>query len=131
MKKIIMYSLVLVGVLVLTKLLAGPSLTQNFQNGGDDKKQLPPEVISIVEKSCYSCHANPAKGLPLSLLNFSKWNELSAKKQASKAKSICNLVSKGKMPPKGFLEKHPEATLTKDEIKVLCDWAESLKVVKK
>lgn len=126
-----MYSLVLVGVLVLTKLLAGPSLIQNLQNGGDEKKQLPPEVVNIVQKSCYNCHAEPAKGLPLSLLNFSKWNELSSKKQASKAKSICNLVTKGKMPPKGFLEKHPEATLTKEEIKVLCDWAESLKTVKK
>lgn len=131
MKKIIMYSLVLVGVLVLTKLLAGPSNIQNLQNGGDEKKQLPPEVVSIVQKSCYNCHSETAKGLSKSLLNFSKWDELSSKKQTSKAKAICNLTTKGKMPPKGFLEKNPNATLTKEEIKVLCDWAESLKAVKK
>jgi len=131
MKKIIMLSSVIVGVIVLTRLLASPSFANNLQKEGDDKKPLPTAVENIVKKSCFNCHAEPAKGLSISLLNFSKWDKLSPKKQSSKSKSMCSEISGGKMPPKNFLEKHPDAALTNDEIKIICDWAESLKVVKK
>jgi hypothetical protein len=41
---------------------------------------------------------------------------------------MCKELSKGKMPPKSFREDHPEAIPTSDEIKTICDWAQSLQV---
>ena len=128
MKKFIATTLALASVLVLTVLITSPVYGQNT---GEDKTQLPQEVLKITKKSCANCHYEPATGFSISLLNFSKFAKLSDKKKASFARSVCKMASKGKMPPKSFLEKHPNATLTTDEIKTLCDWAESLKIVKK
>jgi hypothetical protein len=41
------------------------------------------------------------------------------------------MVTKGKMPPKGFLEKNPGTVLTQDEIKTICDWSVSIAVSQK
>ena len=131
MKKITTITLTLASVLVLTVLLTCPIYGQDVQKAGNDKNQMPQEVLKITKKSCANCHYVPATGFSISLLNFSKFEKLSDKKKASFASSVCKMVSKGKMPPKSFLEKHPDAALTADEIKTLCDWAESLKVVKK
>jgi hypothetical protein len=41
------------------------------------------------------------------------------------------MVSKGKMPLKGFREKNPGAAPTSDEEKIICDWATSIRIGKK
>jgi hypothetical protein len=52
-------------------------------------------------------------------------------KQADKAADMCKMVSKDKMPPKSFREKNPGAAPSKDEAKIICDWATSIQIVKK
>jgi hypothetical protein len=37
--------------------------------------------------------------------------------------AICKMVSKDMMPPKGFRGKNPGAAPTKDEAKIICEWA--------
>jgi hypothetical protein len=64
-------------------------------------------------------------------LDLSNWDKFSMEKQADKAADMCKMVSKDKMPPKSFREKNPGAAPTKDEAKIICDWAASIKIVKK
>ena len=64
-------------------------------------------------------------------LNLSNWDKFSLEKQADKAKDMCKMVSKGKMPPKDFREKNPGAAPNKDEGKIICDWATSIQIVKR
>ena len=87
--------------------------------------------MKIAQKSCVKCHAEPAKGMPISVLNLTSWGNLSEEKQAAKANAMCKMVSKDKMPPKKFRTNNPESVLTTEEITAICDWAKSLQVVKK
>lgn len=50
-----------------------------------------------------------------------------AEKQDS-ISSILEEVKKGNMPPKHFLESHPEAVLTEAQIGQISQWVESFKV---
>jgi hypothetical protein len=87
--------------------------------------------MKIAEKSCVKCHAAPAKGMAISMLNLTNWDKLTPEKQASKAKAMCNMVTNDKMPPKKFKESNPNGVPSKEEIATICDWAKSIEVVKK
>jgi hypothetical protein len=77
------------------------------------------------------CHTEGGNGMALMHLDLSNWDKFSMEKQADKAADMCKMVSKGKMPPKGFREKNPGAAPTKDEAKIICDWATSIRIIKK
>jgi hypothetical protein len=64
-------------------------------------------------------------------LDLSNWDKFSMEKQADKAADMCKMVSKDKMPPKSFREKNPGAAPTQEETKIICDWAKSIRIVKK
>jgi hypothetical protein len=87
--------------------------------------------MKIAERSCVKCHTEGGNGMALMHLNLSNWDKFSLEKQADKAKDMCKMVSKDKMPPKSFREKNPGAAPTKDEAKIICDWASSIQIVKK
>ena len=131
MKKLFKIYVAVASVLFITALIINPVSAQSAQKGGEKSKAIPDSVMKIAEKSCVSCHAEPGNGMALSHVNLSKWDKYSPEKQAAKAKDMCNMVSKGKMPKKSFTDKHPEGIPTKDDIKTLCAWAESLQVTKK
>lgn len=101
-----------------------PVQAQESQPVADTVNALPPDVQVILKKGCYDCHAEPGKPMALSHVNFTRWNEYSAEKQASKAKSICDQVTKGDMPPKRYKEYNPSGVPTAEELKILCDWVE-------
>ncbi len=94
-------------------------------------KAIPAGVMKIAEKSCVKCHTEPGKGMALAHLNLSNWDKYSPEKQAAKAKAMCSMVTKDKMPPKGFRAKNPNDVPTNEELKTICNWAESLQVPKK
>jgi hypothetical protein len=54
------------------------------------------------------------------------WDKMKTKKQAKKGKQINKKVSKGAMPPKGFLEKHPDAVLTAEQKKTISAWVRAM-----
>jgi cytochrome c553 len=91
-----------------------------------DSSAIPPAVHTIMVTSCLACHGVGGKGMALAKVKMSEWSSYSPEKQASKAEDMCKVVTKGKMPPSGFLKDHPEAKLTQEQIKTICDWSASL-----
>jgi hypothetical protein len=87
--------------------------------------------MQIAERSCVKCHTEGGNGMALMHLNLSNWDKFSMEKQADQAKDMCKMVSKGKMPLKSFREKNPGAAPTQAEVKIICDWATSIQIIKK
>ena len=131
MKKLIPVACGIATILIVTTLILNPLTVNSAQQGNEKGTAVPANVMKITEKSCVKCHAEPGTMMALSHLNLTKWDNLTAEKQGARAASMCNMVTKGKMPPKGFLEKNPGAVLTQDEIKTICDWSASITVSQK
>jgi mono/diheme cytochrome c family protein len=91
-----------------------------------DSSSVPPAVHKIMVTSCLACHGVGGKGMALSKVKMSEWSSYSPEKQASKAEAMCKVVTKGKMPPSGFLKDHPEAKLTPEQITTICNWSADL-----
>jgi hypothetical protein len=99
-------------------------------SGQDQKEQpspMPENIDRIFKTSCMPCHWAEGKKTAMSRINFSKWAEYDSKKEAKKASLICKTLGKGKMPPKSARESLPELIPTKEQIDLICGWAESLK----
>ena len=88
---------------------------------------FPDDISAIFKNSCVGCHSDQGNGKAKIFMNLSNWSKLSAKKQSKTSKTINKQISKGNMPPAGFLEKRPQAKLTTDQSKTITAWAQSLK----
>jgi cytochrome c553 len=91
-----------------------------------DSSAVPPAVHKIMVTSCLACHGEAGKSMALAHVKMSELGTYSPEKLAGKAGAMCKQVTKGKMPPSGFLKDHPEAKLTQEQIKTICDWSASL-----
>jgi hypothetical protein len=98
-----------------------------------------PEVVSLVRRACYDCHSHNtvwpwyAYVAPVSWLvaddvrvarrklNFSQWNLLGPEMSHTRLKEACQEVKDGGMPLWNYLLMHPEARLTAEDVKTLCD----------
>jgi hypothetical protein len=89
-------------------------------------KAIPDDVNAILKASCMDCHATGGKGMAMSKVNFSEWDNYDSSKQAKKAEAICNVLTKGTMPPKAYKESHPQAVLTAEQKEMICKWSEAL-----
>jgi len=94
--------------------------------GSPGSPNLPDSILKFAQKSCMTCHANDGNGMAKAHLNFDKWDSYGEKKWAGKAQDICNIITKGKMPPKSFRENNPDAVPTDKDIKMVCAWAAAL-----
>jgi hypothetical protein len=131
MKKAIILSFSILIVVFLTSMILNKSAAQSSTKKGIVSKPISPSVMKIAERSCLKCHAEPGNGMALAHLNLSNWDKFSMEKQADKAKDMCKMVSKDKMPPKSFREKNPDGVPTQKEVKTICDWAQSIQIIKK
>ena len=131
MKKASSITFAFLGIVFLTSMIINHSSAQSLQKDGIVSKPISPVVMKIAERSCMKCHTKGGNGMAIMLMNLSNWDKFSPEKQAKKAKGMCKMISKGKMPPMGFREKNPDAAPTKDEAKIICDWATSIQIVKK
>ena len=86
-------------------------------------KPIPDDLKAVFKASCMACHSSDGKGMPMSILNFSKWDTYKPEKQNKKAAAICKAVSGGSMPPKSFIESNPNAVLTDDQKELICKWS--------
>ena len=111
--------------------IANPVKAQTTQTPVDSTKFLSAEVLTVLKKCCFDCHSEPGKIMPLEKLNFTKWNEYKAEKQVSKANAMCEEVTKGKMPPSKYREKNPDAVPTPEDLKIICDWVQSMQAAGK
>lgn len=85
---------------------------------------IPADLNKIFTTSCMKCHGDGG-GMARSAVDFSKWEQYSADVKAKKAKAIFGVVSKGIMPPKGFLNANPQAVILKDQVELIRNWSES------
>jgi len=101
--------------------------------------KAPKEIMAIFKRSCYDCHSYETKIpwyryiAPLSWgikrhielgrkwLNFSIWQTYDEKTKDEKLTQIYKAVYKA-MPMQSYILFHPEAKLTKKEIKLIRDW---------
>lgn len=103
-------------------------------SGQTGKKQyipIPENINKIFQTSCMPCHGDKGGRLPKSKLYFSRWAGYGTNKEAEKASLICSAVRKGKMPPKSARDSKPDLVPTKEQIDLICNWAESLKSIKR
>jgi cytochrome c5 len=130
MKKLIPIIVAVAGVILLTALINIPSSVPSSQEAGKTQKAIPANVLKITENSCSGCHNEPGMKMAMLFLDLSDWDKYSTGKQASKAKKMCKLVTKGKMPPKHARANNPDLIPAKNDVKTICDWAASTKVPK-
>lgn len=124
MKKVMSIAFTFFSILFISAMIIEPVFTQSALKSNISSKPISDEVMKIAKKSCVNCHTEPGSHIAIAHLNLSNWDKYSPEKQADKAKAMCNMVSKGKMPPKHFCEKHPDGVPSKEEIKTICDWAQ-------
>ena len=128
MKKLIPIIVAVAGVILLTALRNIPSSELSSPEAGKTQKAIPSDVIKITENSCSGCHNEPGMKKAMIFLNLSDWDKYTPGKQASKAKKMCKLVTKEKMPPKRARANNPDLVPAKNDVKTICDWAASIKV---
>lgn len=105
--------------------------------------QVPPEVSSILGRSCNDCHSNKTvwpwytNVAPVSWwlsnhvndgrkdLNMSEWGRLPRDRQERKLRQMCDEITDGVMPLSSYLPMHPSARLSEQDKKTLCDWTET------
>jgi mono/diheme cytochrome c family protein len=88
------------------------------------EKELPEQVKAIIDHSCFECHnADSQNEKAREALDFKSLDELRKVKKITTLKEIAEVVEKGEMPPKKFLEKHPDKKLTEEQAKILTDWS--------
>lgn len=103
--------------------------------------QVPPHVAGIIDRSCQDCHSNatrwpwytnisPASWLVVDhvndgrrRLNFSEWGKLKQNQKEKKLQEICDEVESGVMPLVTYTPLHRGASLSPEDVKTLCDWA--------
>lgn len=101
----------------------------------------PPEVHTILQRSCYDCHSNEthwpwySRIAPVSFLisrdvsegrrelNLSTWSRYDARRKARKLREIGEQVEKGKMPQWYYVILHPDARLSAADRQLLLEWS--------
>ena len=103
--------------------------------------QVDPKVAAILERSCNDCHSNKtrwpwyANVAPVSWfvidhvdhgrshMNLSEWGKYTPEEQKTHLGQFCELVTEGWMPLSSYTPLHPNAKLSDEDKKVICDWA--------
>lgn len=104
---------------------------------------IPAPVKKKIVDACYDCHSNRTKYpfynrvAPVSWLlanhikegkehlNFSEWASYEKKKQIKLLSEICDEISSGEMPLKGYVFMHSRAVINEKEIEEICRWTET------
>lgn len=102
------------------------TVTVSGQIQKERKYPIPDSINAIFQTSCMPCHGSKGGRLPGASLKFSRWAGYSAEKEKEKASLICSAVSEGLMPPESARESRPELIPTKEQIDMICNWAETL-----
>ena len=107
------------------------------------RTQMTPQVSTILVRSCRDCHSNKTvwpwytNVAPISWwltnhvnegrqnLNLSEWGRLPPDRQDRKLRQICDEVSDAVMPLSSYLPMHPQARLSAEDKKTLCDWTDA------
>jgi len=104
----------------------------------------PKEIMDILKRSCYDCHSNSiiypwySNIAPISwytknhvktgrkVVNFSQWRSYDIKKKIKVIKNLPKSI-RIRMPLPDYLWMHKDAKLSKEDKKLLVNWATELK----
>jgi mono/diheme cytochrome c family protein len=85
---------------------------------------MPAEVKAVVDQKCYGCHnANSKNEKGKAKLDWDALDKQKKSKRVASMGKIAEVLEKGEMPPKKFLENKPEAALSEAELATLVDWS--------
>ena len=87
----------------------------------------PLAVYQLLKPACMPCHSDAGRDKPRNAVNFTAWQKYTPSEQKMLAASIQSEVNKKSMPPRGFLNSHPAAALTDEQISRLAQWCDSVK----
>lgn len=138
----------ILGFLVIVAFLAIQAFRPDRTNPASDpalaitaQLNVPADVRTILERSCYDCHSNQtvwpwySSVSPVSWLvaddvregrrhlNFSEWGKYRAGIRIAKLDMLVSQVTKGNMPLGKYLLIHRNAALSDAERDLLCSWA--------
>jgi len=85
---------------------------------------LPDDVKAVVDKKCYGCHnANSKNEKAKAKLDWDALDKMKKSKRMAAMGEISEVLEKGEMPPKKFLENKPEAALSESDLATLAAWS--------
>jgi cytochrome c len=113
---------------IVSVVIAANLQISSGQTREDQTIPIPENIKKIFQTSCMKCHGSNGKIMARAKLNFSKWAEYDAEKEAEKASNICSELTEGSMPPKSIRKTKPELIPTKAQTILICKWADSLKL---
>lgn len=105
----------------------------------------PPDVKSILDRSCRDCHSNDTRWpwysrvAPISWMllqhvrdgrdkmNYSEWTSYDSDDQDKFLGGMCSLTKKGRMPLPSYLWIHRDANLSDADVKTLCAWSDKMR----
>jgi mono/diheme cytochrome c family protein len=86
--------------------------------------ELPANVKAVVDQKCYGCHnANSKNEKAKAKLDWDALGKLKKSKRVAAMDEIAEVLEKGEMPPKKFLENKPEAALSEADLATLKEWS--------
>ncbi len=143
MKKVLKWSLVVFSLLFVGAQFYRPDRTNPPVDAGKTlaaNTRMTPEVEAILRRSCNDCHSSEtvwpwySNVAPASWflqrhvdegrreLSFSEWATYPKRKRERKLHEMCEQVESGEMPLKSYLPLHPEARLSDEDKRVVCEW---------
>lgn len=106
--------------------LQGTSALETTTHTND--ADLPANVKAVVDQKCYGCHnVNSKNEKAKAKLDWDEVGKMKRSKRMVAMDEIAEVLEKGEMPPKKFLENKPEAKLSEAELATLLDWSSGKK----
>ena len=85
---------------------------------------MPADVKAVVEQKCHGCpNAESKNEKGKAKLDWDAFEATKKSKQLATKGKIAEVLEKGDMPPKKFLENKPEGKLTEAELATLMNWS--------
>lgn len=133
--------ILLVALVVIQFIPVEKNIQDNYTSvvAFEAETNMPENIKAIMRKDCYDCHSNQtvypwyAQIAPANFfladhveegkehLNFSGWNEYSAKRKDHKLDELIEEVEEGEMPLESYTWVH--GTITEEEKESLISWA--------
>lgn len=133
--------MLLVSLFIGMQLLPTPGVSKTPIPRSQTADRIDPQIGRILNRSCQDCHSNRTAWpwyshvAPVSwviskhviqgreVLDFSNW----ATQPPSEGERmlICEAVSEGTMPLRDYTAIHRRARLSKQDVKMICDWADA------
>ena len=122
-----------------------PAKNDDIVNPQDDivfQLDMPSSVKKTLVNACYDCHSDKTrypvygKVAPVSWilgrhiregkeqLNFSRWASYDRKTRIKLLTAVCDEITTGEMPLKGYVYMHSRAVLNEKQIEEICQWTE-------